>query len=200
MPPVAMARPGLQHIRREGVVRSLAGFILLALAWLTADSAAARVFYAQDEALRAAFPEAETIEKRTFLLTDEQAAKIEGLSRARLQSRMVTVHIGKQQQKLLGYAMIDIHVVRTNPEAVMVVLTPEGVIQSTLVLAFHEPLEYLPPARWMKQFPDKTLTPDLAVGQKIAAITGATLSTNGVTDSARRALAFYQVMLAPPAR
>jgi hypothetical protein len=175
-------------------------WLTLGLLGLLGGSATARVFYAQDEALAVAFPEADAVERRTFVLTDAQARQIEQFARARLESRVLTVHIGKQQGKVLGFALIDVHVVRTQPEAVMVVLSPDGQVESTIILAFHEPLDYLPANRWLKQFEKRTLTPDLAVGQAIAAITGSTLSANGVTDSARRALAVYQVMLAPKTR
>jgi hypothetical protein len=174
-----------------------AAAILAALVTGLAAPAWAKVFYAREEALRAAFPEADTIEKEIRLLSDDQARQIEGIARAKLESRMVTIHVGKKNQQVLGYALIDIHVVRTQPEAVMVVLTPEGVVESTLIVAFHEPLDYLPPPRWLKQFPKRTLASDLGLGHGIAAITGATLSANGVTESVRRALAVYQVLLAP---
>ena len=82
----------------------------------------------------------------------------------------------------------------------MIVLSPDGSVESTLILAFHEALDYLPSARWLRQFSNRTLTPDLALNQAIAAISGATLSAYGVTDSARRALAVYQVMIAPKTR
>jgi hypothetical protein len=175
-------------------------WVALALACAPGGPATAKVFYAQDEALAAAFPEADAIERRTFVLTDAQAKQIESLARARLESRVITVFVGKQQQTVLGFALIDIHVVRTQPEAVMVVLSPEGQVESTLILAFHEPLDYLPAHRWLRQFEKRTLTPQLAVGRDIAAISGSTLSANGVTDSARRALAVHQVMLARKTR
>jgi hypothetical protein len=165
-----------------------------------AGNGAARVFYSKDEALHAAFPEAESIEKETLFLTDEQAKQVEGLAKVKLDSKMITVHTGKRNQKVLGYAMIDIHIVRTQLEAVMIVLSPDGLVESTLILAFHEPLDYLPSARWLRQFSKRTLTPDLALNQAIAAISGSTLSAYGVTDSARRALAVYQVMIAPKTR
>jgi len=155
----------------------------------------AKVFYAKEEALRAAFPEAEVIDKHTFFLTDEQKKQVEALARGRLESKLVTVYSGKRGQTLLGYAMIDVHTVRTLPEAVMVVLSPEGRVTSTLILAFYEPLDYLPKERWLKQFDGKTLAPDLRVGGGIAGITGATLTARGVTDAVRKALALYNVLI-----
>ena len=173
---------------------------MLSLVIGLAGTGAAKVFYSKDEALHAAFPDAESIEKETLFLTDEQAKQVEGLAKVKLDSKMITVHTGKRDQKVLGYAMIDIHIVRTQLEAVMIVLSPDGSVESTLILAFHEALDYLPSARWLRQFSNRTLTPDLALNQAIAAISGATLSAYGVTDSARRALAVYQVMIAPKTR
>ena len=180
--------------------RVVGALLLAALAAGLTGDVGAKVFYSMDQALRFAFPDASTIEKETLFLSEPEVRQVESLARARLESRMIPVHIGKQNQRLLGYAMVDVHIVRTQPEAVLIVLEPDGVIASTTLLAFDESLDYLPPGRWLRQFDRKTLRPDLALGQEIVAITGATLSTSGVTDSVRRALAVYQVKLAPKRR
>ena len=142
-------------------MRALAGltFLLILLHLSVPVGLLAKVFYAKDEAIKAAFPEADVIEKQTFFLTDDQKKQIETLARTQLDSKLVTLYIGKRGQKPLGYAMIDVHTVRTLPEAVMVVLSPEGRVASTLILAFYEPLEYLPNERWLKQFDQTKLTP-----------------------------------------
>lgn len=177
------------------------GFVmLLGLCLTLPGSASAKVFYAKDEALRVAFPEADTIDKQTFFLTDEQAKQIETLARARLESKLVTVYVGRRNQKALGYALIDVHVVRTLPQASMIILSPEGRVVSTLVLAFYEPLEYLPPGRWLRQFEGKAAPSALVLGREIAGITGATLTAHAITDSVRKALALYDVLLAPKRR
>jgi FMN-binding domain len=182
----------------ESAVPRIIGALLLAgLAIGLTGDVGARVFYSMDQALQLAFPDASTIEKETLFLSEPEAHQVESLARARLESRMIPVHIGRHGQETLGYAMIDIHIVRTQPEAVLIVLDPGGKVASTILLAFAESFDYLPPGRWLRQFDRKTLTPDLALGQQIVAITGATLSTSGVTDSVRRALAVYQVKLAP---
>jgi Na+-transporting NADH:ubiquinone oxidoreductase subunit NqrC len=174
--------------------------LIVLLHLVAADSLLAKVFYAKDEALRAAFPEADAIDKQTFFLTDDQKKQVETLARTRLDSKLVTIYSGKRRQKLVGYAMIDAHTVRTLPEAIMVVLSPEGRVTSTLVLAFYEPLEYLPPERWLRQFEGQTLAPDLRVGGKIDGITGATLTARGVTEAVRKVLALYQVLIAKGGR
>jgi Na+-translocating ferredoxin:NAD+ oxidoreductase RnfG subunit len=84
--------------------------------------------------------------------------------------------------------------VRTHPEAFLVVLSPEGSVRSLRVLAFHEPLEYLPPGRWYEQFGGKSLADALRVGGDVHGIVGATLTAQATTRGVRRALALYQVL------
>lgn len=184
-------------IPMKSCMRTLAGLtFLLALHLYAPVGLLAKVFYAKEEALRVAFPEAEVIDKQTFFLTDDQKKQVETLAGTRLDSKLVTIYMGKRGQKLLGYAMIDVHTVRTLPEAVMVVLSTEGRVASTLILAFYEPLEYLPNERWLKQFDQAGLTPDLRVGGRIAGITGATLTARAMSESVRKILALYQVLIA----
>ena len=183
---------------QQRLVRTTSLFALLGVLLLLPgvfDRAAAVVLYAKNEALQLIFPEADSIKPEAIFLTSEQAARVEELARSRLESRLLTVHVGRKGDETLGYAFLDIHVVRTQPEALFIVLTPEGVVDSVLIVAFHEPLEYMPSERWQAQFPGKTLTPDLQVRRGIAPISGATLSAYAMTESVRRALAVYQVAL-----
>ena len=96
----------------------------------------------------------------------------------------------------LGYALIDVHTVRTLPEALMIVLDPKGEVRSLRVLAFHEPSDYLPPEGWFRQFEGRGLDSDLQLKGGIHAIAGATLSSRAVTRSVRRTLALYEVLIA----
>jgi len=158
--------------------------------------AAAKVFYTQEEALALAFPDADGVEARNWVLTDEQAGRIQELSRAKLDSKLVRVWRGAKGDAVLGWALIDVHTVRTQAEAFLVVLTPEGSVRTVRMLAFHEPLDYLPPERWYEQFDGKTRDDPLRVGGDIHGIAGATLSSRATADGVRRALAIYQVLLA----
>ena len=157
--------------------------------------AEAVVLYAKNEALKLIFPEADSIDPKAIFLNAKQVARIEELARSPLESQLLTVHVGRNGDETLGYAFLDIHVVRTQPEALFVVLTPQGEVDSVLIVAFHEPLEYMPSDRWQAQFGGKTLAPDLQVKRAIAPISGATLSAHAMTDAVRRALAVYQVVL-----
>lgn len=154
-----------------------------------------KVFWSRSEALELAFPDADRVESETYVLTEDQARRIEKLAHAALDSKVVRIYTGFEGERILGYAVIDVHNVRTLPEAFMVVLTPEGTVRSLRVLAFHEPLDYLPTKRWYEQFGGKTLREPLQVGNDVHAVVGATLSAQATTRGVRRALAYYQVLV-----
>ena len=173
--------------------------VLCTLLSLTA-SARAGVYHSRKEALALAFPQAERIEPRSFVLTPTQVDAVEQLAKAPLDSSIVTFHLGWRGEELLGYALIDVHTVRTLPEALMIVLTPDGSVRSVRVLAFHEPEDYLPPKRLIGQFAGRMLTPELQLKRSIHAIAGATLSARATTRSVRRGLALHQVLFQPQER
>ncbi|NRA07882.1 MAG: FMN-binding protein [Myxococcales bacterium] len=168
--------------------------LLLALPWLPGE-AAAKVFHSRTEALALAFPDADRVEDETIVLGDEQARRIESLARSPLESRLVRVYTGYRGGELLGYAFIDVHNVRTLPEAFLVVLSPEGEVSDLRLLAFHEPLDYMPAEGWYAQFQRKSLAQPLRVDGDIHGILGASLSTRATAGGVRRALAVYQVVV-----
>jgi Na+-translocating ferredoxin:NAD+ oxidoreductase RnfG subunit len=167
----------------------------LLLAVFVAVNANAKVFYSQSEALALAFPDAEEVESNTFVLDEDQVERIESLAKCELGSKLVKIYTGMRDGKVLGYALIDVHNVRTLPEAFMVVLNPAGEVRSLRVLAFHEPLEYKPTNRWYSQFDNRSIGAPLRVGGDIHGVVGATLSTRATTRGVRRALAYYEVLL-----
>jgi Na+-translocating ferredoxin:NAD+ oxidoreductase RnfG subunit len=162
-------------------------------------TAFATVYHSRSEALELAFPDADRIETRTHILNDEQVERIQQASRGEIDSKLVKVYTGMRGNEVLGYAFIDTHVVRTMPEAFMVVLSPDGAIRSLRILAFYEPSEYKPNDRWYTQFERKSANQGLRLGGDIHGIAGATLSARATTRGVRRALAFYEILIASQA-
>jgi len=165
------------------------------LAVFVALDAQGTVFMTQSEALASAFPDAEEVKSTTFVLDDDQVARIESIARSEVDSRLVKIYTGMRGGEVLGYALIDVHNVRTLPEAFMVVLSPGGEIRSLRLLAFYEPLEYKPTDRWYKQFDHRSIEAPLRVGGDVHGVVGATLSTRATTSGVRRALAYYKVLI-----
>jgi Na+-translocating ferredoxin:NAD+ oxidoreductase RnfG subunit len=174
---------------------ALGGCLVLLLALTVAQTAGAKVFHSQKEALALAFPDAESTEVETHVLTAEQARRVEELARAPVETKLVRIWRGMRGGAVQGYALIDVHTVRTHPEAFLVVLTPEGSVRSVRILAFHEPLDYLPSERWYQQFDGKTRGDALRVGGDVHGIVGATLSAQATAQGVRRALALFQVLI-----
>ncbi|MCB0331519.1 MAG: FMN-binding protein, partial [Bdellovibrionales bacterium] len=69
-----------------------------------------------------------------------------------------------------------------------------GTVRSTIILAFHEPLDYLPTASWLNQFTDRALSDKLKLSGDISGILGSTLSARAVTRGVRRVMAIHQVL------
>lgn len=173
--------------------------LVLLLPLLLARPAGAKVFHTQKEALALAFPAAERIDEQTFVLTEEQLERIRTLARSRIDSRLVTVYTGWAGDRLLGYAHIDVHTVRTKPEGFLVVLDADGRVAQVRVLAFYEPLDYLPPQRWYDRFVGKGRDDALRLGRDVDAVSGATLSARAAAEGVRRMLAYWVVLLEPTA-
>jgi Na+-translocating ferredoxin:NAD+ oxidoreductase RnfG subunit len=176
----------------------VASFVIAAGSLATAGlpaAAFAKVYHARDEALVLAFPDAERIEARDFVVTDEQKSSIQKAARAPLDSSLVTVYVGWRAGAPFAYAIFDTHTVRTHPETFLVVISPQGTVVASHILAFHEPEDYLPPRRWLDAFNDRQLDDDLQIGRDVSSITGSTLSARAVTSGIRRALAIWTVLV-----
>lgn len=157
----------------------------LAAVLLPAGAARGQLGGKEEAAVRAVFPDAERIEATDVLLTDEMVKRIESLARARVKERLVTFYTARRAGRVLGYAVIHSHVVRTKRETLSIAFEPDGRIRRIEVLAFLEPEEYRPPARWLGQFQGKGREDRLATGQDLAPITGATLTARGIAEESR---------------
>jgi hypothetical protein len=170
--------------------------LVCAVVLSAATQTRAAVYLSLDQALALAFPGAERMEKRNFVLTADQKKRIEDLAQAPLGSQLVSVNVGWRGADVMGYALIDVHTVRTVQQGLMVVVTPDGHVGSVRVLAFYEPAEYLPNDRFRRQYEGKQLDANLQLGKGVQAVSGATLSSVATTRAVRRSLAIYQVLIA----
>ena len=161
------------------------------------ERAGAKVFASQNQALREAFPDATRISRDSRLVLRKELASLRSLTGQDDLPRVVVLYTAWRDAELLGFAHIDVHNVRTKPEAFMVVLRPDGTVRSVRVLAFHEPLDYLPTDRWYAQFEGRSREDRLRVGGDVHGVVGATLSTRAAAEGVRRMLAYWQVLLVP---
>ncbi len=168
----------------------------LTLALVSGGAATAQVRLTQEEALRLAFPEPAAIERRTAYLSRaelERARRLAGED-VEVEQSVVSYYVGRGDAGPLGVAYFDAHRVRTLPEVLMFVLTPDARIERIEVLKFSEPPEYRAPEGWLGQFRGKGLSDELSLKGSIVNMTGASLTSRAVTRAARRVLALHQVI------
>jgi hypothetical protein len=162
--------------------------LLLALT-LLAFSAHARVFMTQQQALASAFPAGTKVTREVVFLTPQQIDAARGESGVDIADKMVVRYVSN-----VGVAYFDTHRVRTLPETVMIVVTPDGRIDRIEILSFDEPPEYLPRARWIEQFRKRKLDEDLSTKRAIRPLSGATLSGRAITNASRKILALHRAI------
>jgi hypothetical protein len=148
----------------------------------------------QQQALAYYFPVG-TIQRKTVFLSDPQVEAIQRQAKVRVDSKVVTYYVGKTPAGMPAYAFFDTHIVRTMPETFMAVIRPDSTVGAVEVLAFYEPEDYLPPARWLSLLVDSRLTDELRLNRGVRNISGATLSAQAITNGVRRLLATFEVAI-----
>ena len=151
----------------------------------------AKEFRKPEEVLKELFPDAK-IEIKNLIIPKEKVKEIEKKSRVKIRSRLVSFYLIKKNGKVIAYAYVDIHRVRTHPEAVLYVISPQGKITYIEILAFHEPLEYMPPENWLKLFIGKDVKSPPKFRRDIPNITGATLTARAIAKHTRKVLYMWQ--------
>ena len=170
-------------------------FALIFIFLLLPNYSFGKVFLKRTEALKLAFPEAAEFEKNQVFLNSDQVKEIEKIAKAKLDSKLYIFYAAKKDNETLGYALIDTHTLRTTTETVMFVINLDGSLRQAEILAFFEPLDYMPGNKWMNLFNNKPLDQSMRVGKKIPNITGATITTNSFTSATRKILAIFKVAL-----
>lgn len=178
----------------------LAAFALAVVVLVGDDGPAhAKVYYSRKGALAAAFPGATSVEGVDLFLTDADAAAIQKAAGVEFPSRLARAYVGRKADTLLGHAFIDTHPVRTFRQTLLIVVGPAGRVAQVLVLAFHEPPEYLAPKGWIAALKGRSLNADMGIGRGVDGITGATMTARSTVAAVRRALALYRRKVAPKA-
>lgn len=168
--------------------------VLIAIVMFAALAAPARVLMTQEQALAGAFPAGTKVIREQFFLTPQQLADARRESGVDFDDRLIIRYAGTRDGKTVGWAYFDSHRVRTLPETVMIVVTPEGKIDRIDILSFDEPTDYFPKRRWLDQLLDRKLDPDLSLTGAIRPISGASLTGRAIVNASRKVLALHRVL------
>ena len=164
-------------------------FFFLFLFLFLSSTSLARSFLTQEEALHLAFPKGAVVTRKTAFLSEADRAEVARRTGGAPPPGLVVFYTGASGGTDLGTVYFDRHIVRTEPETLLVLVDPKGAIARIEILSFSEPEEYLPRASWYGQFSGKTLTDELSEKRGVRPVTGATLTVRATVEAARRVLA-----------
>lgn len=154
--------------------------------------ASARVYVSLPDAVARMFPDA-SLEAEAVYLTGEQAAEAAKKAGTDLTGPVLYTHRVMRDGREIARVYLDRHKVRTLPETLAIVLSPEGMVLGVEVLVFAEPETYKPRPVWLDLFKENSVETPPEYKRNIDGITGATLTGRAVTDAVRRALAVEAV-------
>jgi hypothetical protein len=157
------------------------------------SNAGAKVYSTREAALQRVFGNA-ALERRTVFLTPAQMDSVRQRARAPLAHARVTFWQAAEAGGVTSRAYLDTDRVRTMDQTLLVVVGPDGRTRHVEVLAFHEPEDYLPAARWFQTLVGRTLSSRLRPGDAVDAISGATLSVLASCTAVRRCLALDSIL------
>jgi Na+-translocating ferredoxin:NAD+ oxidoreductase RnfG subunit len=147
------------------------------------------------DAMKASYGEKSEISKKNILLRVEQAKKVSKSAQAKLDSKIFRVFKATKDNKLLGYGILVSRIMRTKNAVVLYMISKDSILTSMEIIAFNEPVEYIPSKTWMKQFENISTDKRLVISKDIPTITGATLSARSIVDGSRVAFSFYEEVL-----
>lgn len=137
---------------------------------------------------------AKSVETRNTILSDAQVAELSKLSMQKIDSKLHRIYLAKNGEKTVGYGVLMNQKVRTKTAIALYLIGMDSKIKSIEIVAFNEPIEYLPSATWLNVFDNKSSANTLKLNQDIPTTTGATLSARAITDGARAALALLEIV------
>ena len=155
----------------------------------------AKILISPIDAMKSTYGYNSTITKKNILLSKSQAKLIEKNSKQKLSSKIFRIFKATKDNKLIGYGVLINKKVRSKNTVVLYFISEDSILKSIEIIAFNEPLEYLPSKNWNSQFKDISTNTMLKSSKDIPTITGATLSARAITNGSRIAFAIYNEML-----
>lgn len=133
-----------------------------------------------DQALKENFKTATAIEKKEFTSTQKPVETI-------------PIYVVQKDQQAIGYALEHTVPGKWGPIHYLLVLNPQGKIQNIHILSYKEKRgRPIAKPRFISQFIGKSIHNPIRLKKDIQGVTGATISSRGITDGVRKLLAVFE--------
>jgi Na+-translocating ferredoxin:NAD+ oxidoreductase RnfG subunit len=146
-------------------------------------------YMTKEEALKTAFPTADSATSEKKDISNETATKIEALWGKKPDSTNYKIYTGKKGSDIQGYAMFLTRGTKYQPITFMVKISPAGKVEMVSVVVYREPRgDEVKEPRFLKQFFGKTSKDKVELNRDITAVAGATVSAEVITAGVKEAL------------
>lgn len=176
------------------IMRSVHSLWMLPVAAIVMPVYATEYMTAQ-QAQKTIFPDADSFEARTAILTDAQKAKIKELSG--LRQRWDTQQIWRtvKDGKTIGWFVVDDVIGKHEFITYGVGFTPDGHVVGMEIMSYRETHGgQVRDASWRKNFVGKTLADPFKLDVDVLNNSGGTLSSRNVMDGVKRILTIQKVL------
>ncbi len=155
---------------------------------------AVKVYYTEAEALAKIFAGADSLWVETWEPTAAEITSLEQRLGWRLAPGPVRIHRGRQDDQDLGFAVITEEQGRFKPITFVVKISPAGQVEMVLVMVYRESRgDGVRRQRFLKQFRRKDADSHLRLNRDIVGVSGATMSSRGITAGVKRVLALIDL-------
>lgn len=149
-----------------------------------------RVYYTEAAAVAKVFADADSVWTETWEPSAAEIADLEQRLGWRVQPEAVQFHRGRRGGRDLGYAVITNEQGRFKPITFLVKVAATGKVEMVLVMVYRESRgDGVRRQRFLKQFRRKGSDSPLRLNRDIVGVSGATMSSRGITAGVKRVLA-----------
>ena len=176
----------------DWVTRTVSTAIVMSIA----PAAYATRYLTVEEAERLAFPAATQFVEAHVIFRPSDVATIERLSGQKVRTRGQQVWRAQADGRLLGFLVVDYVIGKHLVIDYAAALEPDGRVKGVEILEYRESYgSEITSHGWLQQFVGKTGRDPIAIDKDIRNISGATLSSQHVTEGVKRILAVYETCL-----
>jgi Na+-translocating ferredoxin:NAD+ oxidoreductase RnfG subunit len=157
------------------------------------------VFLTEDEAARLMFPKSERISQEVIHLTPERKRTVEERIGWHFPEEKFAAYIGKTEDRVDGYALVQNTIGKHKPITYMVGVDPDGGVLNVEVLIYRESRgSEVRTKRFNAQYEGKTVWDPIRMNKDIINISGATMSVRSLSAGVKRTLVIVDEIYLKP--
>ena len=158
------------------------------------------VFFTEEEAARLMFPKSKGISQEMIRLTPDKKRTVEERIGWHFPETEFAVYLGKTNDQVDGYAVVQNTIGKHKPMTYMVGVDPNGEVTNIEVLVYRESKgSEVRTKRFNAQYEGKTLDDPIRINKDIINISGATMSVRSLSAGVKRTLVMVDEMYLKPA-